>query len=68
MYGMDLSTYWILTLRLKRFGLAGYSLFFIGLLIENAPASYPSVSQLMAEYRRSWMRHMAARDVRIFDT
>ena len=21
----------------------------------------------MAEYRRSWMRHMAARDVRIFD-
>ena len=39
----------------------------IGLLIENAPASQPSVSQLMAEYRRSWMRHMAARDVRIFD-
>ena len=40
---------------------------FIGLLIENAPVSHPSVSQLMAEHRRSWMRHMAARDVRIFD-
>ena len=40
---------------------------FIGLLIENAPSSHPSVSQLMAEHRRSWMRHMAARDVRIFD-
>ena len=39
----------------------------IGLLIENAPASQPSVSQFMAEHRRSWMRHMAARDVRIFD-
>lgn len=40
---------------------------FIGLLIENAPVSHPSVSQLMAEYRRIWMCHMAARDVRIFD-
>lgn len=39
----------------------------IGLLIENAPSTHPSVSQLMAEHRRSWMRHMAARDVRIFD-
>ena len=35
--------------------------------MENAAASYPSVSQLMAEYRHSWMRHMAARDVQIFD-
>ena len=39
----------------------------IGVFIENAPAADPSVSQLMAEHRRSWMRHMAARDVRIFD-
>ncbi|MBT7224347.1 MAG: DUF599 domain-containing protein [Marinovum sp.] len=52
---------------LSALGLLVICFFFIGLLIENAPASYPSVSQLMAEYRRSWMRHMAARDVRIFD-
>ena len=39
----------------------------IGGLIEYAPRARPSVSQLMAEHRRNWMQHMAARDVRIFD-
>jgi uncharacterized membrane protein len=38
-----------------------------GGLIEYAPHARPSVSQLMAEHRRNWMQHMAARDVRIFD-
>ena len=39
----------------------------IGGLIEHTPHARPSVSQLMAEHRRNWMQHMAARDVRIFD-
>jgi uncharacterized membrane protein len=39
----------------------------IGLLVENAPASRQSVSQIMAQYRRDWMVQMAARDNRIFD-
>ena len=52
---------------LSAVGLLLVCFIFIGLLIENAPVSHPSVSQLMAEYRRIWMRHMAARDVRIFD-
>ena len=39
----------------------------LGGLIEYAPRARPSVSQLMAEHRRNWMQHMAARDVRIFD-
>ena len=41
--------------------------FFIGLVIENAPNSRPSTSQVMTRYRREWMQNMAARDNRIFD-
>ena len=44
-----------------------FSFIAIGGLIEYAPGARPSVSQLMAEHRRNWMQHMAARDVRIFD-
>lgn len=44
-----------------------FSFIAIGGLIEYAPRARPSVSQLMAEHRRNWMQHMAARDVRIFD-
>jgi len=40
---------------------------FIGLLIDNAPKSWPSVSGLMAQYRREWMVEMITRDPRIFD-
>lgn len=40
----------------------------IGRLIEHPPAALPSVSVLMKEYRREWMRQMAARPVRIFDS
>lgn len=39
----------------------------IGLWIDNAPARNPSVSNLMAGYRREWMIQMVSRDPRIFD-
>jgi uncharacterized membrane protein len=38
-----------------------------GLLIEHPPKSRPSVSSLMAEYRREWMKHYVTRQPRIFD-
>lgn len=39
----------------------------IGWLIEHPSARRPSVSRLMAEYRREWMRQMVTREPRIFD-
>ncbi|MGJ8616431.1 MAG: DUF599 domain-containing protein [Sulfitobacter sp.] len=39
----------------------------IGWRVENPPASKPSVSKIMAEYRREWMQQMVTRDPRIFD-
>lgn len=39
----------------------------IGIAIENAPRSWPSVSVLMAQYRREWMVQMIDREARIFD-
>lgn len=39
----------------------------IGWLVEHPPARYPSVSVLMAEYRRDWMREFVTRQPRIFD-
>ena len=39
----------------------------IGLLIENPPRGRPSVSVLMARYRREWMQVMVTRSPRIFD-
>ena len=39
----------------------------IGRLTEHPPASRPSVSSLMAEYRRDWMKQFVTRDPRIFD-
>jgi uncharacterized membrane protein len=41
--------------------------FGIGLIIENPPASRPSVSHLMTAYRRDWMRAFVTRQPRIFD-
>ncbi|WP_264211383.1 DUF599 domain-containing protein [Leisingera thetidis] len=35
--------------------------------IENPPAGRPSVSWLMADFRRDWMKRMVERDPRIFD-
>lgn len=39
----------------------------IGWRIEHPSARRPSVSRLMAEYRREWMRQMVMRNPRIFD-
>ena len=41
---------------------------FIGWWIERPNAKTPSVTTLMAEYRREWMRQMVPRDPRIFDS
>lgn len=50
--------------------LALHLLCFAGIawLIEHPPKGRPSVTTLMADYRRDWMRMMAAREVRIFDS
>ena len=39
----------------------------IGWMIEHPPASQPSVSTLMVQYRRDWMVQMVTRQPRIFD-
>ena len=39
----------------------------IGWLVENPPKRWPSVSMLMVEYRREWMRQFVTRQPRIFD-
>lgn len=39
----------------------------IGYFIENPPETRPSVSVLMAQYRRDWMIQMITRQPRIFD-
>lgn len=39
----------------------------VGYVIENAGKSWPSVSCLMAAYRREWMQQMLTREPRIFD-
>ncbi|QIE47585.1 DUF599 domain-containing protein [Pseudohalocynthiibacter aestuariivivens] len=41
--------------------------FAIGLIIEHSGRAWPSVSRLMADYRRHWMTQMIHRDPRIFD-
>ncbi len=38
-----------------------------GWLVEHPPASRPSVSVLMNDYRRDWMRQFVTREPRIFD-
>lgn len=40
----------------------------IGWRIEKPSATNPSVAELMADYRRDWMRHMVTRQPRIFDS
>lgn len=37
-------------------------------IIENSPASRPSTSKLMADYRRAWMVQFVTREPRIFDS
>lgn len=68
-FGMD----WIDRLRLfSTWDYAAVALLFgswvlIGYLIENPPRTRPSVSVLMAQYRRDWMVQMVTRQPRIFD-
>ena len=38
------------------------------LFVEHSPKSRPSVSRLMAEYRREWMRQFVTRQPRMFDS
>ncbi|MEM8693591.1 MAG: DUF599 domain-containing protein [Pseudomonadota bacterium] len=40
---------------------------FLGWRIEHPGAKRPSTSQIMAEYRREWMKQMVTREPRIFD-
>lgn len=44
------------------------SWFGIGWLIEHPSATKPSVSRIMADFRRAWMVQMVTRDPRIFDS
>ncbi|GHC63441.1 DUF599 domain-containing protein [Neogemmobacter tilapiae] len=39
----------------------------LGWMIEHPPAGHPSVSRLMAQYRRDWMAQFVTRTPRIFD-
>lgn len=39
----------------------------IGWRIEYPPAAHPSVSYLMADFRRDWMHEMVTREPRVFD-
>lgn len=39
----------------------------LGWIIDHPPARWPSVSVLMAQYRRNWMREFVTRQPRIFD-
>lgn len=40
----------------------------IGYIIESPPANRPSVSILMDDYRREWMKQFPTRDPRVFDS
>lgn len=61
--------------RLSHFGpmdlgavlLWGLSWLLIGIAIEKAPPSRPSVSTLMKQFRHEWMRELITRQPRIFD-
>ena len=39
----------------------------VGFAIDNPKTAHPSVSILMADYRRQWMRQHVSRDPRVFD-
>jgi uncharacterized membrane protein len=43
------------------------SWYMVGWLIEHPSKTRPSVTVLMAQYRRAWMREMVTREPRIFD-
>jgi uncharacterized membrane protein len=66
---MDLSARLALFSPLDAVAVAGIVLasLILGWVIENPPRSRPSVSVLMTEYRREWMRQFVTRQPRIFD-
>jgi len=67
---MDLLTQYLAILSTRDLAAAGFLLLawiFTGWVIEHPPAWRPSVTVLMAEYRREWMRQYVARETRIFD-
>ncbi len=49
------------------FGLLVLAWLLTGWLVEHPPRSHPSVSVIMADYRRDWMRQFVTRQPRIFD-
>ena len=49
------------------FGLFLAAWLIMGWFTENPPASRPSVSRLMQDYRRAWMEQFVTRQPRIFD-
>lgn len=54
-------------LDLTALGLLALSWFVVSWWIEHPSARYPSVTVLMADYRREWLRQMVTREPRIFD-
>ena len=48
-------------------GLIFVAWFYLGWRVEHSTSLKPSVSALMADYRREWMRQMITREPRIFD-
>lgn len=64
---MDLTLGPLATLDLAALGLLLAGWLIGGWLIENPPARYLSVSVLMQDYRRDWMRTFVTRQPRIFD-
>ena len=55
------------TLDLLALGLLAVSWFAVGWIIEHPPKARPSVSTLMVEFRKDWMRQFVTRQPRIFD-
>lgn len=45
-----------------------FAYYVTGWLIEHPPASRPSVTKIMSEHRRQWLRVFITRDPRIFDS
>jgi uncharacterized membrane protein len=64
---MDFSLGPLATLELAALGLLLAGWLVGGWLIENPPTRHPSVSVLMQDYRRDWMRTFVTRQPRIFD-
>lgn len=66
---MDISTRLSFFSALDAIALALFLLAWVGIswIIENPPAARPSVTVLMAGYRREWMRQFVTRQPRIFD-